>query len=134
MSDGQTEAAEDQYPAVGGTQPEELVHFDSGATRSADVDADARYDLIPACALRRLAKRYGMGAKVHGDRNWEGGIPASVTYAHIEEHLHRWADGDDSDDNLAAAAWGCFALMFYSEHCPHVMDAGPRVFVCGEGK
>ena len=89
----------------------------SGATRSADANA-VRYDLIPPGPLRRLAARYALGAATHGDRNWEYGLPWGDTYNHLMRHLELWrasviAGKPDADDHLAAAAWGCFALMFF---------------------
>jgi hypothetical protein len=73
-------------------------------------------------ALRRLAARYGLGATRHGDRNWEGGAPASDTANHALEHLFKWLSGDRSEDHLAAFTWGGFALMFYEENVPEMID------------
>ena len=98
-----------------------LVQFESGATRSSELQG-LRYDLIPFVALRRLAARYGLGAEIHGDRNWEGGVPASETANHAVQHLFKWLAGDRSEDHLAAAAWGCFALMYYEETRPECID------------
>jgi len=101
------------------------VRYPSGATRSADAE-DVRFDLIPACALMRLAARYAIGSKAHGDRNWEGGMPSGVVLNHLERHLNLWKSGDRSDDHLAAAAWGCFALMFYEARRPEVIEEAFR--------
>ena len=103
------------------TPVEDKVVYESGGSRSRDVEG-VRYDLIPHTSLKRLAQRYGLGAVQHGDRNWEGGIPASATFNHIVEHLGKWSSGDRNDDHLAAAAWGCFALMYYEKEHPEVMD------------
>jgi hypothetical protein len=83
----------------------------SGSTRSADVKA--RYDLVSPFGLRRLALRYGLGAAVHGDHNWRRGQPYSVVVKHMMEHLALFMQGDDTDDNMAAIAWGAFAIMEY---------------------
>lgn len=93
--------------------PEPMVEFKSGAKRS---EKALRYDLIPPRALRRLAERYTMGAEKYGDENWKKGLldPEYVKQfeAHLIEHWVRWKlDGCKKDDNLAAMAWGCFALM-----------------------
>lgn len=109
----------------------ELHQFASGGTRSKDAD-ELRYDLISPVGLRRLAKRYADGAVTHGDRNWEKGIPASATLNHLLRHLNLWADGDRNDDHLAAAAWGCFALMHYEERVPDMMDVPYKSLLRGE--
>jgi len=100
---------------------EPLVTLPSGSTRSADVPPDAAYDLIPHGPLLRLARRYGQGAAVHGDRNWEMGQPLRVVVAHMVSHLFRWLGGDRTDDHLAAVAWGCFALMFFEDELPECL-------------
>ena len=100
---------------------EPLHKFPNGATRSTDSD-DMRFDLIPQGALKRLARRYAKGAAVHGERNWEAGVPASVVINHLFLHLSRWLSGDRSDDHLAACAWGAFALMHYEEHRKEYID------------
>lgn len=89
----------------------------TGATRSNDAN-EARYDLIPVAPHRRLALRYGVGAVAHGDRNWEKGLPWNDTYNHLIRHLELWKESvlagkPRSDDDLAAAAWGCYALMHF---------------------
>lgn len=112
--------------------PTKKSTFASGAHRSEVIKA--RFDLIPPQALRRLALRYGLGAVAYGEHNWQKGLPFSDTLNHIQEHLERVKDrvnaciadarGDEqaihsvlaheftnSDDDLAGAAWGCFALM-----------------------
>jgi hypothetical protein len=88
------------------------VVYSTGASRSSDCE-DVRFDLIPPGPLRRLAARYALGAKTHGDRNWQAGMPAGDVLNHMEQHLNLWKSGDRDDDHLAAAAWGCFALMYY---------------------
>lgn len=98
-----------------------LTHYESGGTRSSDAD-DVRFDLITPVGMRRVAKRYADGAIKHGDRNWEKGIPASVTINHMLNHLNKWQSGDRSDDHLAAVAWGALALLHYEERNPEMMD------------
>lgn len=85
--------------------------FETGAVRGA-LD-NVRYDLIPASALRRLAMTYADGAKKYGDRTWERGIPTDNLLNHLINHIEQWRGGDRSEDHLAHAAWGLFALMFF---------------------
>src|SRR5262245_63453802 len=125
-------------PPASPTLQEPRVTFDTGAQRSATMP---RYDLIPQCALRRLAARFEMGLK-YGEHNYKLGLPFDDTYNHILDHLssychrrkyllehdhHRQEDlrgpalnkamdeiQTDGDD-LAAAMWGIVALMFFEE-------------------
>jgi len=93
---------------------DEKVKYKTGATRSTDVIGLA-FHLISAWGLRRLAKRYALGAGVHGERNWESGIPVSDTINHMMEHLLLYLQGDRTDDHMAAVAWGAFAVMHYED-------------------
>lgn len=103
----------------GQTRPEETV-FTCGGKRS---ERKLMYHKIPLVGLKRLAERYTLGSKYEipgepmklgGRRNWKEGDEEYFTDAlnHAIEHLARFADGDRTDDHLAAAAWGCFALMW----------------------
>lgn len=101
------------------------VKFPSGAVRTTDAN-HVRYDLISTVGLRRLAARYAMGAKKYKPHNWEKGLPASDTMNHVLNHINLWLAGDKSDDNLAGAAWGLFALMHFEEKLPKCVDIPSR--------
>ncbi len=92
----------------------ELRVFQSGATRSKDADSE-RYDLMSPFAARRAAKIYAEGAKIHGDRNWENGIPVEVCLNHLERHLILWKTGDRSEDHLAKIRVNADFIMHYEE-------------------
>jgi hypothetical protein len=90
--------------------PAETVSYGTGAIRQKT--NLPRYDLIPTEPLRRLGMRYTEGAQKYAPRNWEKGMPWAETFNHLQEHLNKWKNGDEpTDDHLAAAAWGVFALM-----------------------
>lgn len=96
--------------------PESAAVFSSGARSS---EAKPRYDLIPACALRRYAERCGLGAQLHGDDNWKRGA-GDLEYErdrlnHTIEHLLKYASGDRSEDHLGAVLWGAGALCWFEE-------------------
>jgi hypothetical protein len=65
-----------------------------------------------------------MGANLYGDYNWQKGLPSADTFNHILAHLLSWnsrrndprKNPDKPEDDLAAAAWGCFALMYFEDH------------------
>ena len=97
---------------------EQKQQFEGGATRSVKT---ARFDLVPGCAERRLAERYGLGAVKHGDNNWRQGgaefIKGCVN--HMQAHLADFKDhGNKDDDNLAAILWGAAALTWFEENKP----------------
>ena len=89
--------------------------FSTGATRN-NAEGKGRYDLVPPCAIRRVAQRYELGAKQHGDSNWKKGIPNSSLFDSAFRHLMQAMDGQTDEDHLAAAAWNIFALMWNEEN------------------
>ena len=89
--------------------------YKTGAQRDDDADTH-RYDLIPPHALERIARRFGFGASKYGDDNWQNGQPTCDVLNHLLRHIHKWSEGDRSDDHLAAAAWGLLALMYYEKN------------------
>jgi len=113
--------APDDTPRAVATNSSDRVKFASGAVRGTDVD-HVRYDLVTPIGLRRLAETYAEGAKKYAPRNWEKGIPASNLLNHLINHIERWRAGDRSEDHLAHAAWGLFALMHFEEVAPALID------------
>jgi hypothetical protein len=89
------------------------VTFATGAKREHLAD---RFDLIPPLVLRRLARRYALGAKKYGERNYQKGLPVSDVFNHALEHLLQWYEDLrnaclSSDDHLAAALWNIATLI-----------------------
>ena len=74
-----------------------------------------RYSLIPLSVLRRVALVYAEGAQHYSDRGWEDGMSYTSVVDHLMEHLTRYWSGDRSEDHLAKAVFGLFALMFYDD-------------------
>lgn len=98
-----------------------MTSFASGAVRSSDADA-TRFDLISPFGLRRLAETQAEGARKYGDHNYRKGIPFSNLLNHLERHICLFKMGDTSEDHLAHAAWGLFALMEFQETRPELDD------------
>jgi len=77
--------------------------FASGAKSS---EEKPRYDLIPLEAQRREAVRMAEGARKHGENNYQQGASDPAfrrdRINHLIEHALRYADGDRSEDHLAA--------------------------------
>lgn len=64
-----------------------------------------RYDLLPARALRRLARLFESGAGTYGDRNWEKGQPLCRFMDSAIRHAFNHLEGARDEDHLIAAAW-----------------------------
>jgi hypothetical protein len=84
--------------------------FETGARRDVQ-DDKPRYDLVSIIALKRIAELLGRGAAKYGDRNWEKGIPLDRYYASMFRHMIQWAEGDTSEDHLAAVCFNAMGIM-----------------------
>ena len=101
------------------------TEFATGAVRD-DGGDKPRPDLIPASALMRVGRWYGMGAEKYGEHNWTKGIPMSRCYAAAFRHLLKWALCWRDEDHLAAVAFNVFALIHYEETGRADLDDMPR--------
>jgi hypothetical protein len=72
-----------------------------------------RYDKISPVFLRRVSIHYQLGGINYGDRNWEKGMPAMVTWDCAARHLTNWLEGvsGDTEDHLAAIGWNIMCTM-----------------------
>lgn len=57
----------------------------------------ARFDLIPAGPLRKLAEHYGRGARKYADNQWRQGYEWSKSIAALGRHLNDFMAGLDYD-------------------------------------
>lgn len=78
----------------------------------------ARFDLIPADALYRVAYVFTHGAKKYKPHNWEKGLEWSRIYAAAQRHLNSFWIGYDVDVEsglhaLAHAAADVLMLLHY---------------------
>jgi len=80
---------------------EEMVTGSRRDTR----EGKGRYDLLPARALRRLARHFEAGAGKYGDRNWEKGQPLARMMDSALRHAFEYLEGKRDEDHLIAAAW-----------------------------
>ena len=76
--------------------------------------------MMPYRALRRVALRFDLGAKSHGEHNWRKGHKdpefRKQCFNHVIEHLFKYAtEGNVLDQNLDPAAWGILALIEFEE-------------------
>lgn len=98
--------------------PETKETLGGGATRT---KAKYRFELMPECALRRLALRFTGGAAKHGENNWKKGDFMFVVscFGHAAAHLSAMKrEGNTHDDNIGAALWNLSAIAWYEEFKP----------------
>lgn len=85
--------------------------FASGSVRDTQ-ENKGRYDLLPFCALERIAIHTELGANKYGDRNWEKGQPISRYLNSAIRHIFKYCMGRTDEDHLAAACWNLMSAMW----------------------
>ena len=113
------------------TTSENLEKLSTGATRS---EMSVRWDLLPPFALRQMAEVMHLGAKTHGDRNWEQGMPVSVCMNHAYDHMGAYMAGDQSANHLAHAAVNLCMALHSLETWPDLNKDMPPKFEREAGK
>jgi nucleoside 2-deoxyribosyltransferase len=86
-----------------------------------------RFDLIPAAALRKVARLYGRGAQKYSAHNWRKGYNWSLSLAALERHLAAFKEGEDFDretncEHLASVVFHALALLVYADEHPELDD------------
>ena len=99
--------------------------FDTGAVRDMQ-EGKGRMDLLPWCAVLRVAKHFEAGAVKYGDRNWERGIPLSSFMDSAARHIAKYMDGQDDEDHLCAAAWNLLCALWTEEKRPDLINIPSR--------
>lgn len=91
--------------------------FGSGAKSS---EEQPRIDLIPWAAIRREAERMALGARAHGENNYQQGARDAAFIRdrvnHLLAHALKYANGDRTDDHLAAIRANAGMLIWIEEH------------------
>lgn len=99
--------------------------FGNGAVRE-DKTGKGRFDLIPWCAIMRIAKHMEESLKVYEPRNWEKGLPMHSMLDSAMRHLAKYMDGWDDEDHLCAAATNLLMAMWMEEKKPEMQDIPTR--------
>lgn len=94
--------------------------FGTGAHRDTQ-ENKGRFDLIPVCALRRLAKHYENGANLYGEDNWRKGIPLRRFLDSAIRHTLQLLEGNDDEDHAAAVLWNICGFMYTKDAIEHGM-------------
>ena len=89
-------------------------NFETGSLRDTD-EGKPRYDLISTVGLTRVAQLMAKGAEKYGERNWELGQPTSRFYASMFRHMMAWANGERTEDHLAAVVFNAMGIMHMEE-------------------
>lgn len=104
----------------------ERREFSTGAVRDCAA-GKGRFDLLPMCAIARVARHYEAGALKYDERNWEQGIPIHCYMDSALRHIAKYMDGWEDEDHLCAAAWNLLCAMWTEEKIPELMDIPARM-------
>jgi len=101
-----------------------IVNEKTGGEKGSKME---RFDLIPAGAMRQIARHYGIGAQKYAPNNWRRGYDWSLSTAALERHLNAWKSGEDIDadtgsNHLAAVVFHALALLTFADEHPELDD------------
>lgn len=104
--------------------------FSTGAKKQ-NADNKGTPVLIPPDAIFDLAVHFAKGAKLHGDRNWEKGIPLSELLNSLERHLLQEKLGSTDERHDRALVWNAVVylatkLRIQKGWLPKILDDMPR--------
>lgn len=99
--------------------------FETGAVRDMQ-EGKGRMDLLPWCAIMRVARHFEAGAVKYGDRNWERGIPLASFMDSAARHIAKYMDGQTDEDHLCAAAWNLLCALWTEEKRPDLINIPTR--------
>lgn len=102
-----------------------VEEFGNGAVRE-DKEGKGRFDLLPWCAIMRIAKHMQESLKVYEPRNWEKGLPMHSMIDSAFRHLAKYVDGQTDEDHLCAAATNLLMAMWMEEKHPEMQDIPSR--------
>ncbi len=85
--------------------------YNTGAMKE-QPSGKGRYDLLPPCAIKRLADIYERGASKYSERNWQKGIPLSRLVDSAIRHGFQYLEGMRDEDHAGAAAWNWIAVIY----------------------
>jgi len=82
----------------------ERRQFETGAVRDQDKDK-GRFDLLPADAIRQLARVFEVGANKYPSRNWEKGMSIRCYVDSALRHIFCVLAGQEDEPHLPMAMW-----------------------------
>ncbi len=84
--------------------------FSTGASKQA-ATGKGRPSLVPGDAILEVSKHFEQGVPVHGERNWEKGIPLSVWLDSLERHLQQLKMGMTDEPHARALVWNALVYL-----------------------
>ncbi len=84
--------------------------FSTGATKQA-TSGKGRPSLVPGDAILEVSKHFEEGILIHGERNWEKGIPLSVWLDSLERHLQQLKMGMTDEPHARALVWNALVYL-----------------------
>lgn len=102
-----------------------MEKFETGAVRQ--TGGKGRVDLLPMCALLRIAKHMEDSLTHYEERNWEKGMPIHCMIDSALRHLMKYVDGQKDEDHLCACATNLLMAMWTEEKMPQMQDIPTRL-------
>lgn len=87
-----------------------IKKFKSGAKREEKSNKPYVHSIKGYTRLR-FGFHMNLGAKAHGDKNWEKGLPTDSYLESVDRHLAQYLNGDRSEDHLSAIIFNTQGLM-----------------------
>ena len=84
--------------------------FSTGATRQ-NAEGKGTPVLFPSDAYIEISKHFEEGAKTHGARNWEKGLPLSGLIDSLERHIAAEKLGQTDESHARALAWNAVVYL-----------------------
>jgi cell division protein YceG involved in septum cleavage len=100
--------------------------FSTGAWRN-NKDGKGRYDLMPWTAIHELAKHCQDGAKAHGERNIDKGIPLHDLMDSAIRHISQYMQGQTNENHLRSAFWNIAWAVEFEVTKPDLQDIPARM-------
>lgn len=103
-----------------------LRYFEGGSCRDR-TPGRGIYSCFPMNGLKRLAQRYEYGNLKYGDaEGYKRGLPVKDSMDSMFRHMVAYLEGDNSEDHMAAVAWGAMCIMYMEEFRPKFQDIETR--------
>lgn len=84
------------------------------------------FTLIPYGPLRRIALRFGMGAKKYSRWNWQQAQETQTYKESLLRHAHQYVNGDTDEDHLSAIAVNSMILMWLEDNGKNKKEEVPK--------
>lgn len=84
--------------------------FETGAVRESKSNKPFVHNLKGYTRLR-FGYHMNLGARQHGDSNWELGLPTNSYLESLDRHLAQYLNGDRSIDHLSSALFNLQGIM-----------------------